>query len=133
MPHLLVEYSANLEEEIAIQELVGKVHEAALATGIFEAAAVRTRAQRRDVYTIADGHKDNSFVAIWVTIGEGRNEETRKQLGKVIFDAVCSHMEKVSNTKALAISLEVQEIDSTAAFRKNNLHALVKERSKAPA
>lgn len=134
MPHLVVEYSANLEDRIAIQELVQKVHEAALATGVFELAAIRTRAERRDVYAIADGHKDNSFVAVWVRIAKGRDEESRKRLGKTIFEVVCNHLEKALDARSLAISLEVQEIDPTAAFRKNGLHSLVKERlRKTPA
>jgi 5-carboxymethyl-2-hydroxymuconate isomerase len=126
MPHLIIEYSANLEERIAIGDLVRRVHEAALATGVFKLSAVRTRAARRDVYAVADGDKDNSFVAVWVRIAKGRDVETRKRLGKTIFDAVCNHLEKIDHARSLAISLEVQEIDPTAAFRKNNLHTLVK-------
>ncbi len=129
MPHLVVEYSANLEDEIAIQELVRKIHEATFATGVFELAAIRTRAERRDVYAVADRHGDNAFVAVRVSIGKGRDEETRQRLGKAIFDAVCSHLEKIPKGGSTAISLEVREIDPTAAFRRNNLHALVKERA----
>jgi 5-carboxymethyl-2-hydroxymuconate isomerase len=125
MPHLIIEYSSNLEDRITIRDLVCRVHEAALATGVFEVSAVRTRAERRDVYAIADGDKDNSFVAVWVRIARGRDEETRRRLGKTIFDAVCNHLEKGGHARSLAISLEVQEIDPTAAFRKNNLHTIV--------
>ena len=129
MPHLVVEYSGNLDDHIAIEKLVRKVHEAALATGIFETAAVRTRAERRDVYVIADEHKDNSFVAVRVSIGKGRDEETRKRLGKAIFDVVCTYLEKVHDASSVAISLEVEEIDPTAAFRKNGLHSMLKKRT----
>jgi 5-carboxymethyl-2-hydroxymuconate isomerase len=129
MPHLIVEYSGNLEDRIAIGELVRKVHEAALATGVFEVGAVRTRAERRDIYAIADGHNDNSFVAVRVSIAKGRDEETRNRLGKAIFDVVCKHLETAHDAKSLAISLEVQEIDPIGAFRKNGLHSTVKERA----
>jgi 5-carboxymethyl-2-hydroxymuconate isomerase len=133
MPHLVVEYSSNLDDEIDIQELVNKVHQAALASGVFELAAVRTRAERRDVYAIADGHPDNSFVAIHVNIATGRDVATRQRLGREIFDVTCNYLESVPGADALAISLEVREIDPTAAFRKNKLHSLVKERAaKAP-
>ncbi|SRR5258708_28583985 len=129
MPHLVVEYSANLESEIAIADLVRGVHEAALATGIFEIGAVRTRAERRDAYAIADGHAANAFVAVRVSIGKGRDEETRGRVGKAIFDAVCHELEKTPMAASTAVSLEVREIDPTAAFRKNPLHLQVKERS----
>jgi 5-carboxymethyl-2-hydroxymuconate isomerase len=129
MPHLIVEYSANLDNQIDILELVEAVHQAALRTGVFEVAAVRTRAERREYYVIADGHRDNAFVAISVRIAPGRPPETRKRLGQEIFDAACGYLEKVYERAPLAISLEVQEIENTAAFRKNNLHALVKQRA----
>ena len=129
MPHLTVEYSANLENQIDIQKLVETIHNAALKTGVFEVAAVRTRAARRDYYAIADGHRDNAFVAIVVRIAPGRPVETRKRLGQEIFDAACEFLQKTYDTTPIGISLEVQEVDNTAAFRKNNLHAIVKERA----
>jgi 5-carboxymethyl-2-hydroxymuconate isomerase len=129
MPHIIVEYSANLDDQIDIQKLIEAVHQAALRTGVFEVAAVRTRAERRDYYVIADGHEDNAFVAISVRVAPGRSRETRQRLGQEIFDAACEYLEKVYERTPLAISLEVREIDNTAAFRKNNLHAIVKERA----
>jgi 5-carboxymethyl-2-hydroxymuconate isomerase len=129
MPHIIVEYSANLDDQIDIQKLIEAVHQAALRTGVFEVAAVRTRAERRDYYVIADGHEDNAFVAISARVAPGRSRETRQRLGQEIFDAACEYLEKVYERTPLAISLEVQEIDNTAAFRKNNLHAIVKERA----
>jgi 5-carboxymethyl-2-hydroxymuconate isomerase len=129
MPHIIVEYSANLDDQIDIQKLIEAVHQAALRTGVFEVAAVRTRAERRDDYVIADGHEDNAFVAISARVAPGRSRETRQRLGQEIFDAACEYLEKVYERTPLAISLEVQEIDNTAAFRKNNLHAIVKERA----
>jgi 5-carboxymethyl-2-hydroxymuconate isomerase len=129
VPHLIVEYSANLEKQINISDLLHKVHAAALGTGVFELAAVRTRAARRDHYVIADDHKDNVFVAVLVRIGTGRDAEIRKSLGETIFKAVCAYLDATCKNAPIGISLEVQEIDPTGAFRKNNLHAIVKERA----
>jgi 5-carboxymethyl-2-hydroxymuconate isomerase len=41
------------------------------------------RAKPRDVCVIADGHKDNAFVAVTVRIGHGRDAETRKRAGQL--------------------------------------------------
>jgi 5-carboxymethyl-2-hydroxymuconate isomerase len=129
MPHLTVEYSANLKNQVDIFKLVETVHEAALRTGVFEVAAVRTRGAGRDYYVIADGHPDNAFVAISVRVAPGRSAETRRRVGQEIFDAVCAFLKRVYETRPLAISLEVQEIDNTAAFRKKNLDTFVKVRT----
>lgn len=128
MPHLTVEYSANLKDQVDIHKLVETVHQAALRTGVFEVAAVRTRAAGRDYYAIADGHPDNAFVAISVRVAPGRPPETRRRVGQEIFDATCDFLKNVYKTTPLAISLEVQEIDNTAAFRKKNLDEFVKQR-----
>ena len=129
MPHLIVEYSANLEKQIDIFKLVETVHHAALRTGVFEVAAIRTRAAGRDYYVIADGHRDNAFVAIFVRVAPGRPPETRRRVGQEIFDAACEFLKNVYETTPLAISLEVQEIDNTAAFRKKNLDRIIKARA----
>jgi 5-carboxymethyl-2-hydroxymuconate isomerase len=129
MPHVIIEYSANLENQIDILEMVETIHNAALKTGVFELAAVRTRAEGREYYAIADSHRDNAFVAIWVRVAPGRPAETRHRLGKEIFDAACEFLEEVYKKTPIGISLEVNEIDNTAAFRKNNLHQIVKERA----
>ena len=129
MPHLTVEYSANLQSKVDIFRLVETVHQAALRTGVFEIAAIRTRAAGRDYYVIADGHRDNAFVAISVRVAPGRPPETRKRVGEEIFDAACEFLKSVYETTPLAISLEVQEIDNTAAFRKKNLDTIMKKRA----
>lgn len=129
MPHVIVEYSSNLESLVDIPSLVRKVHEAALATGVFELAAVRTRAERRDCYIVADGHRDNCFVAVIVRIAPGRNDETRHRLGSSMFDALCSYLEHVEKTSPIVISLEVQQVDPAATFRRNNLSSFLKGRA----
>ena len=129
MPHLIVEYSANLERRVDIFKLIETVHQAALRTGVFEVAAIRTRAAGRDHYVIADGHRDNAFVAIFVRVAPGRPPDTRKRVGQEIFNAACEFLKNVYETTPLAISLEVQEIDNTAAFRKKNLDAIMKKRA----
>ena len=122
MPHLIVEYSSNLEDRVDPRALVRAVHDAGVATGAFELKSVRTRAERRDVYVLANGDPDNAFVTVAVRILRGRDEETRRRVGEAIFNAVCRHLQRVSDVSPLAISLEVQEIDPIA-FVRNTLRA----------
>jgi 5-carboxymethyl-2-hydroxymuconate isomerase len=129
MPHVIVEYSSNLEPLVDIPDLVRSVHAAALSTGVFDLAAVRTRAARRDCYVIADGHPENCFVAVAVRIAPGRSDETRHRLGSSIFEALCNYLEQIMPASPIVISLEVQQVDATATFRKNDLGAFLKKRA----
>ncbi|MFI5013823.1 MAG: 5-carboxymethyl-2-hydroxymuconate Delta-isomerase [Hyphomicrobiales bacterium] len=133
MPHIVIEYSANLETRIDLRELVRKTHEAALATGVFEVGGLRTRCSRRDIYRIADGHPDNSFVTVNIRVGHGRDAATRHRAGKMIFEAVCAHLAPIYATTPLGITLDVAEIDPTATFKQNNMHAIVKARQEREA
>ena len=77
MPHLIVEYSANLAPALDIDRLVGALHETAAGIDALPLASIRTRAERRDVYRIADCHPDNTFVAVYLRVLEGRPLDVR--------------------------------------------------------
>jgi 5-carboxymethyl-2-hydroxymuconate isomerase len=122
MPHLLVEYSSNLEDRVDIRALVTVVHEAAAATGAFELKSIRTRAEKRDIYVLANGDPANAFVLVTARILRGRDQDTRRKLGEAIFGALRRYLQGVADIVPLAISLEVQEIDPVA-FAWNTLRA----------
>jgi len=130
MPHITVEYSANLEERLGIDALIGALHDAAIATGLFEIGGIRTRGSRRDHYRIADANPLNGFVAITVRIGHGRTLEQRRALGEALFAAASRQLDALFAATPLALSLEVQEIDPVLNFKRNNLHARIGGRSK---
>lgn len=128
MPHLILEYSANLEPDVDVAELVKALHEAAMTSGVFKPGAVRTRALGREIYSIADEHPDNCFAHMVVRIGAGRSPEVKRDLGEHLFEALTGALAQVSVTRPLAISMEVQEIDPDFSFRKNNIHEIVAAR-----
>ena len=121
MPHQIIEYSANLESQIDIQELVDFVHEVATGIEVFPLGGLRTRSARRDYYRIADGHTDNAFLHLTWKLGSGRPEEVRKAAGDLMFDKLCGFLGPVSAGSPLAISFEIQEIHPRLTYKKNNL------------
>jgi 5-carboxymethyl-2-hydroxymuconate isomerase len=133
MPHIIIEYSANLATRTDLRELVRKTHDAALATGLFELAGLRTRCEQRDIYRIADGHPDNSFLTVNIRIGHGRDEATRHRVGEAIFDCVCEHLAPIYATTPIGITVDVAEIDPVATFKKNNMRDIIKARQERSA
>jgi 5-carboxymethyl-2-hydroxymuconate isomerase len=127
MPHLNIEYSANVGEALDIQALVDRIHETALETGIFPLGGVRTRAEARSHYRIANGNPDAGYIHMIVRIGSGRDAETRRSAGEKIFGALCDFTDEVYRSRPLALSFELHEIPSDMAWRKNNLHDLLKK------
>jgi len=128
MPHVLIEYSANLRDRIAVPELVRCLHEAAIGTGVFPLGGTRICAFARDDYRIADGHPDNAFVHVTLRIGHGRDLETRRRAGRAVFDALCGQLAPIHASTPLAISFEIEEMHPELNFKQNNLHDHVKAR-----
>ena len=129
MPHIVIEYSANLNGRVDLAALLRAVHAAALDSGVFPVGGLRTRAAERAHYLIADGHPDNAFVHAAVRIGHGRDAATKKRAGERLFAALCAELEPLYAAAPLAISLDIQEIDPALSFKRNNLHAVVERRA----
>lgn len=132
MPHIIVEYSANVHDAIDLPTLISCLHDTAIATGVFPRGGTRTRAAKRDTFQIADGHPDNGFVHLVLRVGHGRTEEVLKTAAQTIFDAATEHLSGHYEKSPLAISMEVQEIHPVLTFKKNNLHDYVAQRDMSP-
>jgi 5-carboxymethyl-2-hydroxymuconate isomerase len=122
MPHLIVEYSANIEEDLQLPELLTRLRDCAVATGVFPLGGIRLRGARRDHYLIADGDPTNAFVHLTARIGQGRTLEVRESVVQALFDVLCSHLDELYAQRGLGISIEIQEIDAATSLKKNNLH-----------
>ncbi len=122
MPHLIVEYSANIEEDLQLPELFTSLRDCAVASGVFPLGGIRLRGARRDHYLIADGDPANAFVHLTARIGEGRKLEVRQSVAQALFDVLCSHLDELYAERGLGISIEIQEIDAATSLKKNNLH-----------
>ena len=114
-----------------LDELVAKIHATALETGVFPVGGLRTRVAERAIWRIADGHPDKAFVHVTVRVGHGRDEATKQRAAAAIFATLCDVLQPAFDAAPLGISLEMQETDPALSFKKNNLHAYVKERGTA--
>ena len=57
MPHQVIEYSANIESEVDVVELLTAMHEAAAGLDALPTAGIRTRAAKRDRYPRIGVHR----------------------------------------------------------------------------
>jgi 5-carboxymethyl-2-hydroxymuconate isomerase len=128
LPHLIVEYSANIEDQIALDALLDKLHTCALRTGVFPIGGLRVRAHRADAYRIADKAPDNGFVHVTAIIGHGRPLDVQQRAGEELLAALTEHLQALYERSPLAISLNIQESHPVLNFKKNNLHEYVKKR-----
>lgn len=129
MPHLIVEYSANLEAHLDLDSLLDRLHSAAIGTGMFPLGGIRIRAYRAEQYRIADCAPDNAFVHVTAIVGSGRSLERREAVSRELFATLCTVLEPIQATSPLAISFNMREFDPVLNFKKNNLHEYVEKRA----
>ena len=122
MPHVIVEYSANVEGWVDLQGFCERLRTAAIDTGVFALSGVRVRAVKCELYSIADGRDDRGFVDISVRLRGGRPLETRKDLSEKLFGASRDYLAEALEQHALAISLEVREIDPELSPKASSIH-----------
>ena len=122
MPHLHMEYSANLEAHVDMTALCRQVRTTILSTGLFETGAVRVRAYRADHWSIADDLAENSFLDMEFRIGKGRSADEKKAAGEAIFAATADFLKSRFETPHFALSLEIREIDADLSWKKNAIH-----------
>jgi 5-carboxymethyl-2-hydroxymuconate isomerase len=119
---MAIEYSANLDSKVDMDELCALVSRTILDTGLFEPGAVRVRAFRAEAYAVADRLPENGFVDMNFRIGKGRSAADKKRAGEAIFSAVSAHLAKFFDTPHFALSLEIREIDAELSWKKNAIH-----------
>jgi len=131
MPHIIIEYSKNVEEKVELDGLIESIHQTAIATGIFPIGGLRVRAARRDHYKLADGHPDNGFVHVELKIGPGRKKEEKIAALKRIFSCAEAYLEPIQSNGPFALSAELNEFNDDLRINKNNMHQYVEERANA--
>jgi 5-carboxymethyl-2-hydroxymuconate isomerase len=123
VPHMSIEYSANLDRSVDMTEFCAVLQRAILDTGLFELGAVRVRALRAEAYAIADRLPENAFIHMSFRIGAGRSEADKRNAGEAIFAAATAHLDSLFATPHFALSLEMIEIDAALSWKKNAMHA----------
>ncbi len=122
MPHLTIEYSANLEATGDLPGLCLTLREALLATGLFEEGAVRVRALPCPHYAVADLLPQNAFAALVLRIGAGRSPEDKSRLGKAVMATAEGHFAARLAEPYFALSLDIVENDPALSWKTNTIH-----------
>jgi len=125
MPHLVIEYSAQLDAMVDFAEVADTARAAASETGVFPLGGIRVRTHRCTHAAVADGNPAHGFVDATLKIGKGRDAATKKRLGDHIFQALSKALDPAFAATAVALSLEIQEIDELN-WKRNTVHDALK-------
>ncbi|EED35676.1 5-carboxymethyl-2-hydroxymuconate delta isomerase [Luminiphilus syltensis NOR5-1B] len=111
MPHLIVDYSANLPEpELQLDSLLDNLVHTAIGTGLFPESGMRARAIRCDHYRVGNGDPDNGFINVSMRVGAGRDLADLQSAGEQIFETLKQHTAALMQRQKVALSCEMREL-----------------------
>ena len=111
MPHLIIDYSANLEDAVDIAGLCEVLRRTACAIDAFPAAGVRVRAIPARHVAIADGNPAHGYIDISLRLRAGRDMQTKRDATARLFGAAQDFVAPAMARRPIALSFELRDID----------------------
>lgn len=128
MPHLTIEYSANLAENVEMQAFCMHMRDAMVESGIFPLGGIRIRAFPCETYVIADGAPEHAYLHMMCRVGHGRDEQTRLNAADGLYSAAEAFLAEKTAARPFALSLDFAELDPVTSIKRHNtLHAHLKQ------
>jgi len=119
MPHLTLEYTANLDFDV--QPLLARLHSELVATGAINLKGLKSRAVQHDEVRIADGNPDYAFVHVNLLIREGRPPEVQRELAQRVMAALKETFGDRFQNGYLSLSVDVKEMRQGTALTLHNI------------
>jgi 5-carboxymethyl-2-hydroxymuconate isomerase len=122
MPHLILEYTNNIEP-FAVQPLLAQLHEEMVATGAVNLKGLKSRAIGLADYRMADGDEAYAFVHVQMWIRDGRSLETKQDMAQramIILEQTFGHRRQGGY---LSLSVDIQEMAKGIALTNHNIPA----------
>lgn len=112
MPHIIVEYSPNLENQLDMTAFCDHLRSTAATVDALPMPGIRVRATKVDHYSIADGNPQHGFIDVSLRLRAGRSMEVRKHAIETLFEAAREFVSAYLSEHSLALSFEVRNIDA---------------------
>lgn len=113
MPHCVIEYSSDVADQVAIDDLMAAVHEGALSSDLFPEYDIKTRALAYEHHRT--GQTRDSFVHVSVHLLSGRDDSQKADLSEKVLASLEPLLPQV-------ISIGVEIIDMhRGSYRKRVL------------
>lgn len=105
MPHIVVEYSHNIENLVKSENITKQLHAVVVDSGLFSPDAVKARAIGYHDYILPNGAEN--FVHVTTSILSGRTVEQRLELNASIFTCLKKLLPNVDK-----LSCDMREMDA---------------------
>ncbi len=111
MPHIAIDYTANLADDLAPLALAQKLHDAARTLGVFPLNGLRTFARAVEEFQVGANTQDEAFINIQIRIAPGRPEELRQRIVDTLFATAEQTLAALMEKRPLGLQLEITEFE----------------------
>jgi 5-carboxymethyl-2-hydroxymuconate isomerase len=133
MPHVVIQYTANLEPLADMSALCKEIASALVAqkdegTPVFPPGGTRVLAYPAQHYAVADSKDDYAFCYINVRIAHGRSEAMKKKAGDALLALAQKHFAAALDKGHVGVTIQIDEAPGQVYDAKHgNLHPLFKK------
>lgn len=117
MPHLTLEYSANVNQEIETEELFSELHTLLASVADLAIGNCKSRLVRLDRTYIGRGEPHNAFVHLEIRLLAGRSPERKGRIGRECLNFLESYFASSAADHALQITVEIVDLERYAYFK----------------
>lgn len=111
MPHIVLEYSANLKTK-PTQGLLVELHQLLPTIGPFDLQSIKSRLVEHAVFCVADGARDSAFVHLQLAILSGRDSKTKREVSQSIVKFLQAWFGNLLNEQPVSLSVEIRDLDA---------------------
>ena len=129
MPHLTIEYTANLEAAVDMGRLCTTLAATLVALRhddggpLFPLAGTRVMAWPAPHFAVADGQRGRAFIYLNLRITPGRSPATIQRAGDALLASCKAHLAPVFEAHAVGLTLQIDEGAPVYEGKHNNLAA----------
>lgn len=117
MPHVVLEYSGNVQEIADAAGLFKELHVALSEVGGFRLPDFKSRAVRIENYFIGDGSHEQAFVNLDIRTFGGKPDEAKERISQEALKILCRHFDKTLEATSCDISVQITELDRKSFSR----------------
>ena len=109
MPHLIVEYTRDMEEAGSVAALRA-LNEALMSSGEFEERSIKSRAYAVEAFVVGTADEARGFVSARLAILDGRSAATKRKLSQLLLDVLCRVCGPAGGLQ-VQVTVEVRDMD----------------------
>jgi 5-carboxymethyl-2-hydroxymuconate isomerase len=131
MPHVVVQYTANLEQALDMPALCREIAQVLISQldedgkPLFPPGGTRVLAYPAQAYAVADGRGDYGFCYINIRIAGGRSAAMQQRSGDAVLQQVQARFAQAFETRRIGVTIHIDDSPGQVyEARHNNLNEL---------